>query len=48
VPVPLSVLDLVPIGSGTTAARAIRGSVALAGAAEGLGCVRYWFAEHHG
>jgi luciferase family oxidoreductase group 1 len=48
VPVPLSVLDLVPIGSGTTAARAIRESVALARAAERLGYVRYWFAEHHG
>ncbi len=48
VPVPLSVLDLVPIGSGTTAARAIRESVELAQIAERLGYVRYWFAEHHG
>ena len=47
-PVPLSVLDLVPIGSGTTAARAIRESVELAQSAERLGYVRYWFAEHHG
>jgi luciferase family oxidoreductase group 1 len=48
VTIPLSVLDLVPIGSGTTAARAIRHSVELARVAERLGYVRYWFAEHHG
>jgi luciferase family oxidoreductase group 1 len=47
-PVPLSVLDLVPIGSGGSAARSFRNSVDLAQRAEALGCVRYWFAEHHG
>jgi luciferase family oxidoreductase group 1 len=46
--VPLSVLDLVPIGSGGTAAAALRHSVDLARRAEQLGYVRYWFAEHHG
>src|SRR5687767_11712957 len=46
--VPLSVLDLVPIGSGTTAAEALRHSVDLARRAEQLGYLRYWFAEHHG
>ena len=47
-PVPLSVLDLVPIGSGGGAAESIRRSVELARRAEELGFVRYWFAEHHG
>jgi luciferase family oxidoreductase group 1 len=46
--VPLSVLDLVPIGSGGTAAEALGHSVDLARRAEQLGYVRYWFAEHHG
>jgi luciferase family oxidoreductase group 1 len=44
----LSVLDLVPVGSGSDPADAIRHSVALARLAERLGYVRYWFAEHHG
>jgi luciferase family oxidoreductase group 1 len=44
----LSVLDLAPIGSGGTAAAALRQSVELARVAERLGYVRYWFAEHHG
>ncbi len=46
--VPLSVLDLVPVVSGGSAAEALRHSVALAQRAEQLGYVRYWFAEHHG
>ncbi len=45
---PLSVLDLVPIASGSTAAEAMRRSVELAQLTERLGFVRYWFAEHHG
>jgi luciferase family oxidoreductase group 1 len=44
----LSVLDLVPIGSGTSAGDALRHSVELARLAERLGYVRYLFAEHHG
>lgn len=44
---PLSVLDLVPIPSGCSAADAVRNSVNLAGHAERLGYHRYWFAEHH-
>ena len=44
---PLSVLDLVPISSGSTAAQALSNSVDLARQAEGLGYARYWFAEHH-
>jgi alkanesulfonate monooxygenase SsuD/methylene tetrahydromethanopterin reductase-like flavin-dependent oxidoreductase (luciferase family) len=45
--IPLGVLDLVPVSSGATAAEAIRNSIDLARAAERLGYVRYWFAEHH-
>ena len=45
--VPLAVLDLVPISSGSTAAQALRNSIDLAQAAERFGYARYWFAEHH-
>ena len=45
--VPLSVLDLVPVASGSTAAEAVRNSIGLARRAESLGYSRYWFAEHH-
>ena len=44
---PLSVLDLVPVGDGTTAAMALAGSVELARLAERLGYRRLWVAEHH-
>ncbi|ANJ10623.1 LLM class flavin-dependent oxidoreductase [Streptomyces parvulus] len=44
---PLGVLDLVPISSGSTAAAALRNSIDLAREAERLGYARYWFAEHH-
>src|ERR1700709_364623 len=44
---PLSVLDLVPISSGSTAPQALRNSIDLAQQAERLGYARYWFAEHH-
>ena len=46
--VPLSVLDLVPIGSGSTATVALKHSTALIRRAEELGFHRYWVAEHHG
>lgn len=45
--VPLSVLDLSPVGAGVTPSAAIRESVELARAADRLGYTRYWFAEHH-
>ncbi|MFC4530396.1 LLM class flavin-dependent oxidoreductase [Sphaerisporangium dianthi] len=45
--IPLAVLDLVPISSGSTAAQALRNSIDLARQAERLGYARYWFAEHH-
>ncbi len=44
---PLTVLDLVPIRSGSTAAQALRDSIDLAQHAERFGYARYWFAEHH-
>ena len=44
----LSVLDLVPVGTGVGAAAALRRTVDLARLAERLGYVRCWFAEHHG
>ncbi|WP_326756626.1 LLM class flavin-dependent oxidoreductase [Streptomyces hirsutus] len=47
VDVPLGVLDLVPVSSGSTAPQALRNSIDLARAAERLGYARYWYAEHH-
>ncbi|MES1241985.1 MAG: LLM class flavin-dependent oxidoreductase [Acidobacteriota bacterium] len=46
--IPFSVLDLAPIGSGSTPSQALRATVDLARLAERLGYTRYWFAEHHG
>ncbi|MFD4741140.1 LLM class flavin-dependent oxidoreductase [Streptomyces virginiae] len=45
--IPLGVLDLVPVSSGSTAAEALRRSIDLARRAEEFGYARYWFAEHH-
>ncbi|WP_392676467.1 LLM class flavin-dependent oxidoreductase [Streptomyces sp. LN785] len=45
--IPLGVLDLVPISSGSTAAEALRNTIDLARQAERFGYARYWFAEHH-
>ncbi|WNY34283.1 LLM class flavin-dependent oxidoreductase [Curtobacterium flaccumfaciens] len=45
--VPLSVLDLVPVSSGSTPAEALANTVDLAVAAERAGYARYWLAEHH-
>ena len=45
--VPISVLDLVPIREGGTAAEAFRDALDLARHAEGWGYRRYWVAEHH-
>ena len=46
-PVPLSVLDLVTVGAGNTAAGAVRTAVDIARTAERRGFHRYWVAEHH-
>jgi alkanesulfonate monooxygenase SsuD/methylene tetrahydromethanopterin reductase-like flavin-dependent oxidoreductase (luciferase family) len=43
----LTVLDLVPISSGSTARQALCNSIDLARRAEEFGYTRYWFAEHH-
>jgi luciferase family oxidoreductase group 1 len=45
--IPFSVLDLSPICQGATAADAFRNTLDLARAAERLGYIRYWLAEHH-
>lgn len=47
-PIPLSVLDLVPVRRDATVTEALAESVALARHVEALGYRRYWFAEHHG
>ncbi len=44
---PLTVLDLVPISTGSTAGQAIQNSIDLARQTESFGYTRYWFAEHH-
>lgn len=45
--IPLGVLDLVPVSSGSTAAEALHNSIDLARRTERFGYARYWFAEHH-
>jgi luciferase family oxidoreductase group 1 len=45
--IPLSILDLSPVASGSTAAQALRNSLDLARLADSLGFTRYWVAEHH-
>jgi len=44
---PISVLDVVPVWSGSTATKALRDSIDLAIGVEQLGYTRYWVAEHH-
>lgn len=46
-PIPLSVLDLAPVTSGSTAADALRNTRELARLADRSGYNRYWLAEHH-
>jgi luciferase family oxidoreductase group 1 len=46
--VPLSVLDLAPVSSGSSSRKALADTVALARHADDLGYLRYWVAEHHG
>jgi luciferase family oxidoreductase group 1 len=45
--IPLSVLDLSPIPSGSSASQALRETVELARTAEAAGYRRFWLAEHH-
>src|ERR1700710_1472108 len=44
---PLSILDLSVVTTGTKPAAALRNSIDLARPADPLGYVRYWLAEHH-
>jgi len=46
--VPLSVLDLATVGTGSTPADALADTTRLAGVIEQLGYRRMWVAEHHG
>jgi luciferase family oxidoreductase group 1 len=46
-PIPLSVLDLFPVGVHTQPSDVIRRSVEVARTAEVCGFTRYWIAEHH-
>jgi len=46
--VPLSILDLSPVGASSTPRQAILDSMALASHCDELGYTRYWIAEHHG
>src|SRR6202162_6013538 len=45
--IPLSVLDLSVVTTGTRPAAALRNSIDLARHVDDLGYVRYWLAEHH-
>jgi luciferase family oxidoreductase group 1 len=45
--IPLSVLDLSPVTTGTPGSAALRNSLDLAQLADRLGFTRYWLAEHH-
>src|SRR5438477_8524677 len=45
--IPLSVLDLSVVTTGTKPAAALRNSIDLARHADQLGYLRYWLAEHH-
>lgn len=45
---PLSILDLAPVGTGGTPTDSLRSTVELARLGERLGYARYWLAEHHG
>ena len=45
--IPLSILDLSVVTTGTRPAAALRNSIDLARHADGLGYIRYWLAEHH-
>ncbi len=46
-PVPLSILDLAPVGHGETVGQSFAASVDLARRAEAWGYARIWYAEHH-
>ena len=45
--IPLSVLDLSPVDTGTNSRQALQNTLHLAQLADSLGYTRYWVAEHH-
>ncbi len=45
--IPISVLDVAPVGEGMSTTEALQSSIALARRAEELGYNRFWVAEHH-
>jgi len=45
--IPISVLDLAPVGAGQNAAQALAGTTMVARRADELGYKRFWVAEHH-
>jgi luciferase family oxidoreductase group 1 len=45
--IPLSILDLSPVSTGSSGAISLRNSIDLARLADQLGFTRYWVAEHH-
>ena len=45
--VPLSVLDLAPVATGSSVGAALQASISLAQHVETLGFNRFWVAEHH-
>ena len=45
--IPLSVLDLSPVGEGSDVSQSLKNTLDLARHAERLGYKRYWLAEHH-
>lgn len=46
--IPISVLDLAPVGTGFSSTETLQYTVKLAQRTEELGYVRFWLAEHHG
>jgi luciferase family oxidoreductase group 1 len=46
--IPLSVLDLATVASGSTPAQALTDTISMASVVEQLGYTRMWVAEHHG
>jgi luciferase family oxidoreductase group 1 len=46
-PLPLSLLDLAPVGEGASTTDAVRATIALGKRADELGYTRFWVAEHH-
>lgn len=45
--IPLSFLDLAPVGEGSNVREGLKNTVAIAQKAEEIGLNRYWLAEHH-